>query len=628
MDDLLAEPVAEAASDSLDDLLAEPAAEPASDPLDDLLGDIASEDEPAAAADPLDDLLADTGEAAPEAAQQQTESAQMEQETSIAFGVMGAPRPDAAQLKRKRFRMAIFGDFSGRAARGEIETGDALASRKPILLDPDTAEDVIESFGTTLILPIGKDGAGVEVKLGELDDLHPDELYENVELFSELVGLKQQLGMGATAASAAARLKEWSEKHGTYAAPAKLKSAGSSVPADIRLSDFQKLIGDSAGQLSEASPVEEILARVVGPHIRAVPDADAVAMQGAVDEALSSAMRLVLHHPEFQSLEAQWRSIDLIARSIETDDTLDVILYDVSAEEIAADLAVAEDLSSSGLVRLLTEEPLDEENGRGGYSALLGLYNFEETPPHADILGRIARVAAHLDAPFFAAMTPGFMEVEKEDRHPLVAQAWDSLRAMPEARHLGLVTPRFMLRRPYGAKTEPIYEFEFEEFTMQAGLSGLLWANPVVLVAILLAKSFKENGKHMGLGSIMSLGDVPYHFVTDRYGDQVQLPCTERNLTQQKVEKVLGRGYMPVVSIKGRDEIRLGSFNSLGGGDILGPWSGEAPPDPSPPKAPAPEPAGDSDLDDLLAGFDTDAGETDVSMDDVDADLAALLDDL
>nr|WP_232825421.1 type VI secretion system contractile sheath large subunit [Albibacillus kandeliae] len=554
---------------------------------------------------------------------------------------MTSERPDAARLRRKRFRIAIFGDFSGRAARGLVETGEALAARKAILLDPDTAEEVIESFATTLVLPIGKDGAGVEVKLKGLDDLHPDELYENVELFSELVGLRGQLGMGSTAENAMKRLREWSEKHGTYAAPAKLRSGGNAVPADRRLSDFQKLIGDTGGALTQVSPVEDLLARVVGPHIRAVPGADAKAMQTAVDESLSAAMRLVLHHPEFQSLEAQWRSIDLIARSIETDDTLDVMLYDVSAEEIAADLASADDLSQSGLVRLLTEAPLDEENGRGGYSALLGLYSFEETPPHAELLGRIARVAAHVDAPFFAAMTPGFMEVEKGDRHPLVANAWDTLRGMSEARHLGLVTPRFMLRRPYGAKTEPIYEFEFEEFTMKSGLAGLLWANPVVLVAILLAKSFKKNGAHMNLGSVMSLGEVPYHFVDDRYGDQVQLPCTERNLTQSKVEKVMARGFMPVVSVKGRDEIRLASFQSVGGGEILGPWTGETPPPPSPPKpAPvarpaetaAPETAEDDtdledDLDALLAGFD-DSAEPAGDDGDIDAELAALLEDL
>ena len=250
-----------------------------------------------------------------------------------------------------------------------------------------------------------------------------------------------------------------------------------------------------------------------------------------------------------------------------------------------------------------------------------------------------------MDAPFFGAITPAFIETAKADRHPLVASEWDTLRAMPEAGHLALVTPRFLLRRPYGAKSEPIYEFDFEEFTQSEGLSGMLWANPVVLVAILLAKSFRENGPSMQLGKIMSLGDMPFHYVNDRYGDQVALPCTERNLTLDKVDTVLGRGYLPVVSIRGRDEIRLASFQSLAGGDVLGPWTGVAPPPPSPPKpakAATPtkteeeDPAEDDDeLDDLLSGFDLDADDendddtTDIdSDDDMDAELAALLADL
>lgn len=618
----------------LDDLMA--GLGDVSDGLDDLLDGLGDDGETLDAIDDdLDDLLGGLGDDDPA----DVEDVKL-QAPEFAYGQMSADRPAPERLNRKRFRLAILGDFSGRAARGLFETGDALAARAPILLDPDTVEDVIAGFATDLVLPIGKDGAGVAVKLGGLDDLHPDELYQNVALFAELVGLRGQLASGATADHAARTLRAWGEKHGTPVAPTRAKSSGNTVPADLKLSDFQKLIGDTKAVLTQPSPIEELLARVVGPYIRAIPDADAVAMQGAVDDALSAAMRMVLHHPEFQSVESQWRSLDLIARSIETDDTLDVILYDISAEEIAADLAMADDLAASGFARLLTEEPLDGENGRGGYSALIGLYSFEETPPHAELLARIARVAAHVDAPFFAAISPAFLDTETQDRHPLVATAWDTLRAMPEAKHLGLTTPRFLLRRPYGAKSEPIYEFEFEEFTMSAGLGGMLWANPVVLVAILLAKSFRENGASMGLGSIMSLGDMPFHLVTDTYGDQVALPCTERNLTLDKVEKAVVRGYMSVVSIKGRDEIRLASFQSLGGGEILGPWSGVAPPPPSPPKpTPVPrtpdidetiEEEDELNLDDLLSDFADDGGTEDdtTNNDDLDADLAALLGDL
>ncbi|WP_413229489.1 type VI secretion system contractile sheath domain-containing protein [Leisingera sp. McT4-56] len=639
--------------------------------LDDLLGDLGGEDEDAAedGGDDLDALLGDLDEgsdaAAPEAA-----AAEVSEEPEFAYGTMSAERPAAQKLERKRFRLAILGDFSGRAAKGQLETGDTLAARKAILLDPDTVEDVIESFATELVLPIGKEGAGIAVKLEDLDGLHPDELYENVELFSELVGLRKQLQSGATADHAAKTLKAWAEKYGTKARAPKRTSAGNAVPADKRLSAFQQLIKDTGISPRPATPVEELLARVVGPHIRALPDPDVAAMQKAVDEALSDAMRLVLHHPEFQSVEAQWRSLDLMARSIEADDTLDVMLYDISAEELAADLAAEDDLSKTGFVRLLTEEPLDEENGRGGYSALIGMYQFEETPPHAELLGRIARVAAHVDAPFFASISPEFLKTPKAERPKLVAEAWDTLQGMAEAGHLGLVSPRFLLRRPYGEKTEPCYEFDFEEFTEAEGLRGMLWANPVVLVAILLARSFKENGPSLQLGKIMSLGGMPYHYVNDRFGDQVALPCTERNIDLDKIALAQERGFMAVSAVKGRDEVRLTSFNSLKGNEILGPWTGLPAPEPSPPDPrglPAAKPPADGgdedddldldldlggdddddlglddldfgggdgdddglgDLDDLLSSFGDGDDDDDGDDDGMDADLAALLDDL
>jgi hypothetical protein len=228
-------------------------------------------------------------------------------------------------------------------------------------------------------------------------------------------------------------------------------------------------------------------------------------------------------------------------------------------------------------------------------------------------------VAAHQNVGFFAAISPAFMETPADERHPLVASSWDALRALPEAGHVGLVTPRFLLRRPYGAKTEPIYEFEFEEFTETEGLSGMLWANPVALVTILLAKSWRKTGASLGLGSIMTLGEVPFIFVNDKYGDQVALPCTERMLTQTKAQGVQTRGFMPVLAVKGRDEVRLGTFNALSGSTILGPWS-----DAPPPKPKAAAVASSSRDDDSGASEDSGGGGGD---DDLDALLAGLGDD-
>ncbi len=621
----------------LDDLLNELGASevgeiPQVDDLDALLSDLTGDTAaPEASGDTaendLDALLADMGatDLGEETAAAEVAEAPVPEPEAVSaapaqspYGTISEPQPERASMNRDRFRIAIFGDFAGRAARHLMETGDALAARTPILLDVDTVEDVIAGFATTLTLPIGKDGEGIEVRLEELDDLHPDELYEKVEIFEAIAGLRQQLGVGSMAGQVTDRLKDWAAEFGT---PVKLpkRSAGTSVPPDLKLSDFQALIGDTTGTLTRSTPAEDLIARIVGPHVVKAPDAGAAEMLKAVDDALSSAMRLVLHHPEFQAVESQWRSLDLLARRIETDSELQIVLYDVSAEELAADLSAQEDLAQSGFYRLLTDV-MDPEGGDGGFSALFGMYTFEETPPHAELLARIGQVAAHVDAPFFAAITPAYLETPKQERHKLVAEAWDTLRALPQAAYLGLASPRFMLRLPYGAKSEPCYEFEFEEFTPKEGLKGLLWANPVVLVAILLAATHKKDGRAMELGSLMSLGDIPFTYVTDRYGDQVALPCTERNLTSDAAQATLLRGYMPVLSMKGRNEIRLGSFRSLTGSEIAGPWADAVPTRTAPPHA---------TLEVTVAAGDAsgdEAADTGGADDDPLADLDALLD--
>lgn len=669
LDDLLAgfettpEPDTSAGATKADPEPAEPEPE-AEDDLDDLLAgfeptapaDQATESEAAAPieeADDLDDLLAGfetegAGDPVAESEEPDTTSGSAEtvadeQPPQSPFGMISAPRPVRSSLHRPVFRMALLGDFTGRAAQGKIETGDALASRKPILLDVDTVDEVIEGFATRLTLAIGAEQTRVEVPLDDLDACHPDELYDNVSLFQEVSGLRQQLNTGSMADSAAATLKSWSE---TYAVPVRLPktSAATSVPANLKLSDFQALIGDTRGTAPEAGTMDSLIAQIVGPHVVKAPDAGAAELKTSVDAAMQTAMRLVLHHPEFQALESQWRSLDLLARRIETDSMLQIVLYDVSAEELAADLAAKEDLSDSGFYRLMAE-PLDPETGAGGYSAMLGLYTFEETPPHAELLARIGTVAAHFDAPFFSAITPGYLETDKEDRHPLVAKAWDALRRLPAAAYLGLSSPRFLLRLPYGRRTDPVSVFDFEEFSLTEGLRSMLWANPVVLVAILLAATHKKDPKSPDLGSVMSLGDLPFHYVTDRHGDQVALPCTERNLTSDAAQHTINRGFMPVVWMKGRNEIRLGSFQSLAGTPVSGPWSEETAASAQPeagakvqpdleqdfpvPDAPGQDtPGEEASLDDLLAGFEDTDGAAAGDDGEMDPELAALLEGL
>ncbi len=488
---------------------------------------------------------------------------------SVNFGRLAARRP--SPNLGKTLRIAVLGDFSARANSQTLEVGPALAARKPQVIDVDNFESVLRRIAPQLRLPVAADGGAVDVKFESLDDFHPDQLYNQVELFSELSGLRGRLKNNSTFSAAAAEVRSWASLPAAGESPlAAVTSSGSTIPHG-KLDDFVRLLGRQSIAPRE-TPTLDLIKQIVGPHVVAAPSPEQASLIAAVDEALSATMRRVLHHPDFQSLESIWRSTELLTRELETGPHLQLVLYDISAEELAADMSASDALEDSGLYQLLVEQPaLDGQSGP--LSVLIANYVFHQTPPHAELLGRVGKIAAAAQAPFVAAISADCLKNQPpEEVHPLIVESWNTLRSMPHASYLCLTVPRFMLRWPYGQKTEPIESFHFEEFTPQSGLKAMLWANGSMLAGLLLGKTFSEQGFKMRLGSIMSLGDVPFYYYTDAEGDQVALPNTERMVTERAAAYLMSQNFMPILCVRGRPEVRLGSFQSLAGTELAGPW--------------------------------------------------------
>lgn len=555
----------------------------------------------------------------------------------VSFGTLGrAPR---ARTAGQKFRLALLGDFSGRANAGRLETGEALARRKPVKVDVDTLDDVIARMKVSLALPLADDGAGeggtVEVRIGSVDDFHPDQLVENVELFESLLDLRRNLGSRAGFDRAAKEVLSWGGE--APLPPPPRRARGAAVATDRKLSDFARLVGQPATAEREERSVEELVRRLVGPFVQPARDARQEQLVARVDEALSAAVRRVLHHPDFQAAEALWRGVEFLVRRIETGARTEIVLYDVSAEELAADLAATDALEGTGLYGMLVEQPAMDAH-QGALSAVVGLHGFELSPPHADLLGRMAQVAGAAGAPFIAAIGPDALKVPFHDQNPLIKDAWAALQALPAAAYLGLATPRFLLRMPYGRKSDPVDAFAFEEFTRQEGLSGMLWGHPALIPALLLAETWAQQGAKMKLGAVAGVGDVPCYVYTDADGDQVALPCTERLYSERQAVQVAAYRVMPIVSLRGRPEVRLGSFASLAGTPLAGFW---APADVSQKAAAAPAPTSGTpapasaaateevDLDALLTSLEAPSAVTEApavpAADTADADLDALL---
>lgn len=458
---------------------------------------------------------------------------------------------------KKPVRIALLADFSAGAASGRLDTGADLAQRKPLPVEFDTLEDALSRMDVHLSLSVGDDHL-TELPITELESFHPDELYRSLDVFSQLAGLRKQLNNTATFAKAAAQIQNWAG-----ASPRKLsqsirnkKARGSAPTIDAKLSDFARLVGRDdaavAGTGSADRSVDALIRQIVAPFIVPAANPQKDQLLASVDAALSDAMRAVLHHPDFQSLEALWRGVDFLVRRLETGPSLQVHLIDISAEELAADLASTDDLSETGLYKLLVDAPSHDKNG--GYTLLCGLYRFEATPPHTELLGRMAQIAQHGGATFVTELGVDGLQDRKRPPHALVQQAFQSLQQLPAAAHLCLMGPRFMLRHPYGKRSDPISSFTFEEFSASEGLSGMLWGHPALLAACALA----------GDGGT-TIGDLPCHHYQDTQGDTLALPCTDRLIRLDAASTLHSWGINALMAHKGAPELRLAWLDAANG---------------------------------------------------------------
>jgi len=476
----------------------------------------------------------------------------MEEDWTPDFGMLDVAAP--AWAAKRPVRIAVLGDFSAGAAAGRLETGEDLARRKMMSVEFDTLEDTLARLQVKLALPIGTAGDGVEVEFSELESFHPDSLYQSLPMFKSLVDLRKRLNNSATFAKAAAEVQAMGGGARTRASRSSGRRSRSGAPAaNAKLSDFARLVG-IAPELRVDAPVDALLKRILGPFVKAAPDPKRDALVATVDSALSDAMRAVLHQSEFQNLEALWRGMDMLLRRLETGPSLQVLLVDMSAEEFAADLSGVSDLSETGLYSMLVDKPSQDK--AGGVSMILGLYQFEPTPPHAELLGRMARIAKLASAPFVTSISADPFMDRKNPPHPLMSQALDALRGQAEGSHLALLAPRFMLRHPYGKKSDPINAFSFEEFTPEEGLRGMLWGHPALLAAAILGAPG---------GNTLSIGDLPFHYVVDGDGDQVALPTTERLVNLAAAEMLRRVGIDALMAHKGQPELRIAGLDSVGG---------------------------------------------------------------
>ena len=341
-------------------------------------------------------------------------------------------------------------------------------------------------------------------------------------------------------------------------------------------SDFAALLNQEFKPKSdrakeEISSAVETLAEYVLKDTAVVSE-DAVAsiesLIAQIDQKLTEQVNKIIHHEDFQPLESAWRGLSYMVNNTETDESLKIKVMSISKTELHKTLKKYKGTAwdQSPLFKAMYEQEYGQFGGEP-FGCLTGDYYFDHSPQDVETLRGMSQICAAMHAPFISAVAPKTLQFDSwgelsnpRDLTKIFGTpeyaAWRSLRESDDSRYLGLAMPRFLGRTPYGANTDPVEAFDFEEDTEGADSSNYTWCNAAYAMSTNINQSFKLYGwcsRIRGIESGGAVENLPTHtFPTDDGGVDMKCP-TEIAISDRREAELAKNGFMPLIHKKNSD---------------------------------------------------------------------------
>ena len=290
-----------------------------------------------------------------------------------------------------------------------------------------------------------------------------------------------------------------------------------------------------------------------------------------IDRKINSQVNAILHHPDFQAMEARWRGLAMLVRESSQASDVKIKVLSVGWRELARSMERATEFDQSQLFEMVYSREFGMPGGEP-IGLMIGDYAFDiEAADGVDPVGtltQIAMVAAAAFCPFIGAASPNVLGLAdygelarvqdllgvRQDKTYL---RWLSLRNREDARFIGLVAPRVLMRPPHEPYSRHRYDgFPFREHIAEDGHT-LLWGNGAFAFALVVIRNFIESGWFADIrgvtqdeidGGMLSIEELPpLDFGTESEGLSSQPPI-EARLTKRQEEQFSELGVIPVSS--------------------------------------------------------------------------------
>lgn len=256
-----------------------------------------------------------------------------------------------------------------------------------------------------------------------------------------------------------------------------------------------------------------------------------------LDELLTKQVNSIIHHPHFQALESSWRGIAYLVNLILDDKITKVRILDVDAKTLTRDLDQAIEFDQSEIFRKIYTEEFDAPGGEP-FGIIVG--DYEVTPIRhinqknilsIETIDKLIDVAEAAFAPVISTVHPSFLGLDQfsdldkirsmQSLYSLKEYAnWQICRKKSGANFMGLVLPKFVMRKPYTNQSLKSCQFCFDEDMSLPKQNSYLWGSSAYYFASVVMNAFMTSGWFAdirgvkpgtrGAGLITDLVEIPY----------------------------------------------------------------------------------------------------------------------
>lgn len=423
---------------------------------------------------------------------------------------------------------------------------------------------------------------------GALDQFHPDFLADTDPELQQLLQLRRHLKDSAKRPAAIEELTRLQQRISVSKGAPEPAAAAAPAEPEAEPELLARLLGGKATTTDKAAPstaaasaAETVAAPAAATGTKAAVDrfvqhvlkSSAAASPMSTDrgpddlavELLNARCRSALVAPEFRELERAWRSLYWLVSRLESEQG-EVHVLDISKAELTEHLrAHARDLDASPLVQLLCDD-------LEGWDFLIGDYSFGFDIHDLMLLGNLGAIAARAGAPFLAhgdlslagCTSPDSLETPSSWSlaDPELAGLAEQVRKHPAAKWIGLASPRFLLRHPYGKRTDPIESFPFEELPAEPEAERFLWGNPAFACALILGQAHARGGARWPLRQVNHIPDLPMPLYTTHGGDGIQPPL-EFLLSEAAQVALAQHGFIAFAGSRNTNRISTESLHAF-----------------------------------------------------------------